>query len=137
MDTNSLTELLQDIFSSSDIQIGDSTDIDRIVDLLDNYGIDISSYSADDINQALEYAINDDVDSNLESSNSQNNISFGSNQDSLERDLRQANSDINYYEKELRRTNISDTYRNNCLFKLQQAVKKAAELTEKIGNLKK
>ena len=135
MDTNSLVAFIQDIFSSNDIQIDGSDNTDKLIEIVDNYGVDLSSYSPDEISEALKYALNDD--SNMDSYNSQTNISFGSSQDSLERELRQENRNIDYYEKELRRTNISDTYRNNCLFKLQQAVKNAAELAEEINKLKK
>lgn len=135
MDTNSLVAFIQDIFSSNDIQIDGSDNTDKLIEIVDNYGVDLSSYSPDEISEALKYALNDD--SNIDSYNSQTNISFGSSQDSLERELRQENRNIDYYEKELRRTNISDTYRNNCLFKLQQAVKNAAELAEEINKLKK
>lgn len=135
MDINSLVAFIQDIFSSNDIQIDGSENTDKLIEILDNYGVDLSSYSPDEISEALKYALNDD--SNMDSYNSQTNIAFGSSEDSLERELRQENRNIDYYEKELRRTNISETYRNNCLFKLQQAVKNAAELAEEINKLKK
>lgn len=135
MDTNSLVTFIQDIFSSNDIQIDGSENTDKLIEIVDNYGVDLSSYSPDEISEALKYALNDD--SNMDSYNSQTNISFGNSQDSLERELRQENRNIDYYEKELRRTNISETYRNNCLFKLQKAVKNATELAEEINKLKK
>ena len=63
------------------------------------------------------------------------NISFGANQDSIQRELRAANNDINYYTKELGRQNITDVYRNSCQFKLDQAIKKAAELAKELDKL--
>ena len=47
----------------------------------------------------------------------------------------QYNNDINYYTKELGRQNITDVYRNNCQFKLDQAIKKAAELAKELDKL--
>ena len=63
------------------------------------------------------------------------NISFGASQESIQRDLRAANNDIDYYTKQLGRSNISDVYRDNCKFKLDQAIKKAAELAKKLDKL--
>ena len=63
------------------------------------------------------------------------NISFGASQESIQRDLRAANKDIDYYTKQLGRSNITDVYRDNCQFKLDQAIKKAAELAKELDKL--
>lgn len=63
------------------------------------------------------------------------NISFGASQESIQRDLRAANNDIDYYTKQLGRSNITDVYRDNCQFKLDQAIKKAAELAKELDKL--
>lgn len=63
------------------------------------------------------------------------NISFGASQESIQRDLRAANNDIDYYTKQLGRPNITDVYRNNCQFKLEQTVKKASELAKELDKL--
>lgn len=60
MDTNSLVAFIQDIFSSNDIQIDGSDNTDKLIEIVDNYGVDLSSYSPDEISEALKYALNDD-----------------------------------------------------------------------------
>lgn len=63
------------------------------------------------------------------------NISFGAGQESIQRDLKTANNDIDYYTKQLGRSNITEVYRNNCQFKLDQAIKKASELAKELDKL--
>lgn len=95
---------------------------------------DISDSNVDlDLNVEGDDGYTPEVYANLEG---QYNVSFGSNIDSLERDLKMANNNIDYYSEQLARTDITDTYRKNCKFKLDQAIKKVAELAEKIEKAK-
>lgn len=130
MDTDSLSELLKELFHSDNSVGSDGV-------FWGDYGMDLSSYTADEINQALEYAAEMNASTDVDAFESSNNISFKASQSGLEQELRHANKDIDYYEKILRREDITDTYRNNCLFRLKQAVKKAAEIAEEISNAKK
>jgi hypothetical protein len=130
MDTDSLSELLKELFHSDNSVGSDGA-------FWGDYGMDLSSYTADEINQALEYAAEMNASTDVDAFESSNNISFKASQSGLEQELRHANKDIDYYEKILRREDITDTYRNNCLFRLKQAVKKAAEIAEEISNAKK
>lgn len=85
-----------------------------------------------------DYDINSSLDSeNLaDGNNSQNgyNVSFGASDTSLERDLRQAQTDIDYYERKIRNftDDTTNTYKRNCLANLTSAVKKANEITSKL-----
>ncbi|MBQ2951362.1 MAG: hypothetical protein IJE12_10045 [Prevotella sp.] len=90
-------------------------------DLLD----DLDSFEAEDSFEGIHDII-------------ESNISFGSSAEkTLEYDLRQAQKNIDYYEREIR--NFSDstteTYRRNCLSHLEQAVKKANDIAEQLQKL--
>lgn len=71
-------------------------------------------------------------------------ISFTGNDNSqqiasLQSDLSRAKHDIDYYTREINNfnDNTSSTYRSNCLSALRRATQKAAELSDKIQQLKK
>ncbi len=68
---------------------------------------------------------------------SSHNVSFGASEKTLEYDLRQAQKNIDYYEREIRNFSDSttDTYKKNCLSHLEQAVKKANDITEQLQKL--
>ena len=51
--------------------------------------------------------------------------------------LKSANKDIDYYTGEISRSDISDTYRNNCKHRLEQAIKKSEDYAKKIAQLSK
>ena len=89
---------------------------------------------------------NGDIDSSFEGDDfidnfdnlSPSNISFGaSSEKTLEYDLRQAQKNIDYFEREIRNFNdfTTETYKKNCLSHLEQAVKKANDITEKLKEL--
>ena len=150
MDIDNLIEMIHNILAGAGEHLDCNVDDMDIYDVLSNCGVDLSSYSPEEIMDALEYAIGSEgtnVDVDIDVNNGQSpiadNISFGASQsqidndiDYYERKLRQANTDIDYYSRELRRTNISNTYRGDCQSKLQQALHKASELAKKISDLK-
>lgn len=60
----------------------------------------------------------------------------GSDKSWLESELRTAKHNAEYYRNELKNPNISSTFRSSCEFRLEQALKKIAEITEKLSKLK-
>ena len=146
-----MIDMIHNILAGAGEHIDYNVDDIDILDVLSNCGVDLSSYSPEEIMDALEYAIGNegtsvdvDIDVNSDQSPIADNISFGASQsqidsdiDYYERKLRQANTDIDYYSRELRRNNISNTYRGDCQSRLQQALHKASELAKKISDLKR
>lgn len=151
MDIDHLIDMIHNILAGAGEHIDCNVEDVDIYDVLSNCGVDLSSYSAEEIMDALEYAIGSEgtnvdvaIDVNSGQSPITDNISFGASQSQIdsdieyyERKLRQANTDIDYYSRELRRSNISNTYRVDCHNRLQQALHKASELAKKISDLKR
>ncbi len=69
------------------------------------------------------------------------NVSFGANNENelenLQKKLEKAQENINYYNKQLNRTDISKTYENNCTFKLEQAINELNKIERMISRLTK
>ena len=102
-------------------------------------GEDLLDFDNHDIDDLDILGQGDDIDffDSLSSDTCSHNISFGASEKTLEYDLRQAQKNIDYYEKEIRNftSSTSETYKNNCLSHLEQAVKKANNITEELEKL--
>lgn len=120
-------------------------------DLLDFNVDDMPDINIDDIGEGDtlltdSYGLNsEDIHSDLDVDHSgcRANISFRASESQLKTDinyynrkLNQANKDIDYYKRELKKPSLSNTYRESCLFRLEQAAKKVTEITDKIVKLK-
>ena len=102
-------------------------------------GEDLLDFDNHDIDDLDILDQGDDIDffDSLSSDTYSHNISFGASEKTLECDLRQAQKNIDYYEREIRNFNdfTTETYKKNCLSHLEQAVKKANDITEKLKEL--
>lgn len=137
-----LQELIDFILENVDTLGGtfNEDDVDALLSSLNEQGVDLSNYTSDEIQSALDEALNSgdfqDNDS-IKNITESNDISFlGSDKSWLESELRTAKHNAEYYRNELKNPNISSTFRSSCEFKLEQALKKIAEITEKLSKLK-
>lgn len=124
---------------------------DDIKESIINSIVEVTGNDHDIIAQNLDFAanVNEDSFSGIESEDftsipagiSEDPISFcGDNTDAIkyqQERLNDANHDIKYYEREIRNfnENTSETYRSNCISKLQQATSKAKDAAAKIQSL--
>lgn len=132
---DNIFDIIDDWLSAGGAEtVGDN--VDSILDYFNAQGVDLTQYSTDEIKEALDSALNSDSHSNVSFMGSEDNADKIA---SLERDLRTANGNIDYYSKEISNFNehTSNTYRSNCESALRQATKKAAEIAEKISDLRK
>ena len=143
MDGDSIQDVLNEFLTNHNV---DSDTCDNLLDIILDQGIDLSIYTPDELSDALEYALQ-----NLDSTPQiidNSNPTFLAHSDNIpseiQRDidyyegkLREANRDIDYYTKQLGRSGISDTYRNNCKSSLKSAINNSEDYSEKIRNLYK
>ena len=86
----------------------------------------------------IDYDVDTGDNSLMTDGGNYNNITFDASETSYYEDkLKKANKDIDYYSKELTRINTTDTYKKNCQFSLEQAIKKSKEYARKIDQLRK
>jgi len=128
---DNLFDIVESWFSAGGAEtVGDN--VDSIHDYFNAQGVDLSQYSTEEIKDALKSAISFEGSSNADKISAlQDDVS------SLKGELRTANQNIDYYEREIRNFNehTSNTYRSGCQSHLQQAVEKVAEVTKKINSL--
>lgn len=132
-DVANINDLL-DIADMSDV-MADAMDAVDVADFLDPDILDFEIEDMDDIN-IVDAGEGDDLLAEGY------NVSFGKSISSLKTDksyfegkLSDAQTDIDYYTRELRRSNISDTYRNNCSSNLQDAIRRYKEAAKKIDSI--
>ena len=137
MDIDSLSDWLHALISSHSGQMEGAFDVNTLISGLSVYGIDLTMYSPEEITEALAYAFTDNallhydgVTFEGNSNNIPNDISY------YERKLRDAEGNIEYYTRELRRSGLSKTYREDCHRNLQQAIKMTTEIAKRITDLK-
>lgn len=144
MDIDSLSDWLYALISSHSGQMEGAFDVNTLISGLSVYGIDLTMYSPEEITEALAYAFSvntvpitdnallhyDGVTFEGNSNNIPNDISY------YERKQRDAEGNIEYYTRELRRSGLSKTYREDCHRNLQQAIKKTTEIAKRIKDLK-
>lgn len=125
------------LITASDLaDLSDITDVMEISETADL----IEFADADDILTSSDMELgNSDV---VLDSQSGHEVSFGRAPSQVESDINyyskkldSAQDDADYYTKQLSRSNISDTYRKDCEFKLSQAIKRINELTRKVASL--
>lgn len=117
----------------------DLPDFDFDVDVPD---VDIPNFD-NSYNLSLDSGLDPSVTSGdygtseLTNEASNSNISFGSSRESLERELRDANHNMEYYERQIDNFNdsMSSTYRQTCLNGYDDAAKKAKEIADKLSRL--
>ncbi len=78
--------------------------------------------------------LNDEVSTHLDS------ISFGESKSerTLEYDLRQAQKNVDYYQREIQNFSefTTDTYKNNCFSHLEKALERVEDISEKLERIR-
>lgn len=128
------------LITASDLaDLADLSDITDVMEISETADL-IEIADADDILTSSDMELgNSDV---VLDSQSGHEVSFGRAPSQVESDINyyskkldSAQDDADYYTKQLSRSNISDTYRKDCEFKLSQAIKRINELTRKVASL--
>lgn len=104
----------------------------EITDYNFDYDFDDAPDEIDDIND-------NDFDINLDHLGYQDSVSFlGGSEKSLEYDLRQAQKNVDYYQREIRNFSefTTETYKRNCISHLERALERVEEISEKLEKLR-
>ena len=104
----------------------------EITDYNFDYDFDDAPDEIDDIND-------NDFDINLDHLGYQDSVTFlGGSEKSLEYDLRQAQKNVDYYQREIRNFSefTTETYKRNCISHLERALERVEEISEKLEKLR-
>ena len=112
-----------------------------------DFDVDVPDVDIPNFDNSYNLSLDSGLDPNITSEDygtseltneaSNSNISFGSSRESLERELRDANHNMEYYERQIDNFNdsMSSTYRQTCLNGYDDAAKKAKEIADKLSRL--
>lgn len=119
----------------SEDELAELVDGEAVFSGLDSIGdpsIDLSDWDDD-----MEFADASDDDAYVVSFTGRKPSSIQTDIDNCNYKIKSAEENIEYYTKQLNRSDITNTYRNNCEANLKDAAKTYSEMVKKLKNLAK
>lgn len=97
-------------------------------------------YDLDDNYDDLDNSFENDHPMDFDPCNHHDSVSFGraGNEKTLEYDLRQAQKNVDYYQREIRNFSefTTDTYKKNCISHLEKALERTEEISEELRKIR-